>query len=272
MQVYIRTEANEQVGYGHLGRCVALVEEFHRRGVDCQIVGLEDDVSGITIADTYKDIEADYHVKDDPYKPLIRDEFAHMSCTYDLWHGDCGQAMLEQLYRGRGLNVKPKVENQYPYYDFVMKHGLYDDEKAANYARGMTNYRTHFASEVLYGSRFAQPNDRLFIYALRNSEQIREVSNNPKPITWLEHCEWFNEHYKNTYIIFEGDKRIGVYHIIDGYISLYIAPEHQNKGYGRLVLESLKQPLKASIKPDNYKSLTLFTKAGFKFDGENYVI
>ena len=105
--------------------------------------------------------------------------------------------------------------------------------------------------------------DAEFIWKLRNSPEVREVSINTAPIMLSNHENWFENHYTEYWIIndYEGFLRLEK----DGNVSIVLNKESRGKGLGQKVLA--KQSGKAIILMNNPASLHCFIKAGFKLRG-----
>lgn len=114
--------------------------------------------------------------------------------------------------------------------------------------------------------RHAVFEDYMFVYNLRNSEDVRAVSLTNTVIDLDNHKVWFKDNYLWYQIITQDDKDIGfVRKDEDNEISICLVPEFRNKGIGSEVLKQLTG--KAVILLDNKSSLKCFEKAGWVIRG-----
>lgn len=124
--------------------------------------------------------------------------------------------------------------------------------------------------------------DLLFGWA--NDHLVRENSFNSDPIPYEDHTAWFermmNDETVLQFIMMLGSIPIGQIRLnVEGNeaeIGYSISSEYRGKGYGRLILNLLKDEislnypnihvLKARVKPDNEASNRLFITEGFSTD------
>lgn len=123
--------------------------------------------------------------------------------------------------------------------------------------------------------------DLTLVWKWRNHDNIRKWSRNPERIDWVNHLHWFNSDHSLARFIFTLDQRsVGVITFgFDNYWSFYLDPElPSGYGYGlillALALNRLKQsgmegPVKASVHKQNFASLNLHLKLGFKVVGRD---
>lgn len=130
--------------------------------------------------------------------------------------------------------------------------------------------------------RIVTPNDWLFILDIRNEEDVRNASFNTEIIDRDRHIEYMNklEYMKDVYqrIITFDDKDVGYIKVIDNEVSYMIKKEFRGKGIMKSSFEILFKDLKrlgntkinASIKAENYASLRLAEKMGYKITKISY--
>jgi RimJ/RimL family protein N-acetyltransferase len=130
--------------------------------------------------------------------------------------------------------------------------------------------------------RIVTPNDWLFILDLRNEDDVRNASFNVDYINKDNHIAYMKrlESMKNVYhrIISCEDKDVGYIKVIDNEVSYMIAKEFRRKGIMKLSFEILFNDLKklgytkisASIKAENFASLKLAEKVGYKIAKTTY--
>jgi len=130
--------------------------------------------------------------------------------------------------------------------------------------------------------RPAEPGDCRNIWSWRNDEETRRASFDSSFIDFSDHQRWFLDSLQNSkrkiYVVTAGDREAGVVRldITEGQatVSIFLAPDCRGHGIGpealRAVEERAGQDLQlnclvASVKPDNYASLSAFKTAGFTF-------
>ncbi|HKR74861.1 MAG TPA: GNAT family N-acetyltransferase [Candidatus Nitrosocosmicus sp.] len=130
--------------------------------------------------------------------------------------------------------------------------------------------------------RIVTPNDWLFILDIRNEEDVRNASFNTEIIDRDRHIEYMNklENMKDVYqrIITYNNKDAGYIKVIDNEVSYMIKKEFRGKGIMKSSFEILFKDLKrlgntkinASIKAENYASLRLAEKMGYKITKITY--
>ncbi len=125
--------------------------------------------------------------------------------------------------------------------------------------------------------------DSEFLFQLRNSDHVRSMSTNPEIITRESHMAWFQQRILNSnnqpfwIIKFQGVHAGFVRFDRDShqkfFLSIAISEEFRGRGIGNSVIkESVIRFQKAfpgeiigaMIRPENFASIRLFTKAGFK--------
>jgi UDP-2,4-diacetamido-2,4,6-trideoxy-beta-L-altropyranose hydrolase len=116
-----------------------------------------------------------------------------------------------------------------------------------------------------------------------NDPIVRAVSFSSEPITWEDHLRWFNNKLNSSncyhFIAFnDQDKPIGQIRFdiddqLQSIVSVSLASNQRNQGYGKLILQMAINKLckrisvsniQALIKPDNLASIKLFESVGFK--------
>lgn len=136
--------------------------------------------------------------------------------------------------------------------------------------------------------RKAQKNDCEKIYQWRNHEWVREFALDSREISLEDHVEWFEKSLENPHrdiLIAEGEiGPVGVLrfdHEKDfSEVSVYLVPERIGEGWGLKVLNSGSawisqhrpgiKSLKATIKPDNLRSIKVFHRAGYVQNKDAY--
>ena len=113
--------------------------------------------------------------------------------------------------------------------------------------------------------RLATINDADFVYNLRNSPDVRNISWNTEYIHYTDHLKFFKEHYKEYRIIISQEQMVGFIRVNNGNISIVLDREHRNMGIGSMVLKYFIG--RAEIKLGNPMSLYAFINAGFKITG-----
>ena len=132
--------------------------------------------------------------------------------------------------------------------------------------------------------RPAHKEDCRLAWKWANDPEIRSASFSTDPISWERHVHWFVEKLNDSDHVFFillrfDDEPVGQvrYAIIgrEAVISMSIAPKFRGHGYGiqgiRMTVEELFRNrdidvVRAHIKPDNFKSVKTFTRAGFLED------
>jgi L-amino acid N-acyltransferase YncA len=125
--------------------------------------------------------------------------------------------------------------------------------------------------------RPAVAEDSEAMWKIRNQKDVRAVSNNPEPIPWEQHREWFTRYRtkpeNNAFVIVYNNTVVGYCRIDAGLVSIALDKSVRGKGLGKLLLtesvEKIPGPIKAYIRCGNEASLSLFLKAGFTKDGED---
>jgi len=131
--------------------------------------------------------------------------------------------------------------------------------------------------------RKADRGDIKKIFALSNDPIVRKASFNSNPISWEEHCAWFERQSGsgNSYFyIVEDNEKNFIAQVrfstedSENRISISISPDFRGKGLAEEIIRktSLKTGLRsiaAYIKPDNIPSIKSFTGAGYKITEKN---
>lgn len=129
--------------------------------------------------------------------------------------------------------------------------------------------------------REANKDDIGILYQWANEKAVRKNSFHSEPITFQNHVKWFDHMMSDSsilqYIMMEDEVPVGQIRLsINGdeaEIGYSIAPEYRGKGYGKILLDLLKEEVKknrtdiktfvAKVKPDNIASQKVFEKEGF---------
>lgn len=132
--------------------------------------------------------------------------------------------------------------------------------------------------------REAMPLDIDLLYEWANDSVVRNNSFNTDTIPYETHQRWFNKIMQDSsiyqFILMSDDVPIGQIrlnldneHKGQAEISYSIARGHRNCGYGRKILQLLREEIKtkypairnliAKVKPDNIASKKLFEKEGY---------
>ena len=130
--------------------------------------------------------------------------------------------------------------------------------------------------------RKATANDIDLLYEWANDPIVRANSFNSEFISYEEHIKWFNRIMSNDtviqYILMDNDIPIGQIRLnVNGHeaeISYSIFSDYRGKGYGRSILELIRQEigeqyrninrLVAKVRPENIASQKSFEKAGYE--------
>jgi RimJ/RimL family protein N-acetyltransferase len=130
--------------------------------------------------------------------------------------------------------------------------------------------------------RKVREEDCELLWEWANDPIVRNYSFSSEPISWEEHLRWFNSklnssrchHFialnkQDEYI---GQIRFDVNDELQSIVSISLANNHRNQGYGKLILEIgieelsnyiLVKNIQAFIKPENITSIKLFKSIGF---------
>ena len=118
-------------------------------------------------------------------------------------------------------------------------------------------------------------NDCKLIFDWANQKEVRLNSIDNRPIKWDHHKKWFQEKLnskESQIFILEEKKPIGQIRIdlCEGfyYIDYFVELSHRGKGYGKKMIDLLKEknkyPLKALVNESNIISSRVFNSSGFK--------
>ncbi|MBX3054996.1 MAG: UDP-2,4-diacetamido-2,4,6-trideoxy-beta-L-altropyranose hydrolase [Anaerolineae bacterium] len=151
--------------------------------------------------------------------------------------------------------------------------------------RGVDRVCQALCSGVVLRSRLVTKADMARLFAWANDPLTRQMSFHPTPISWEEHQRWFTVVLSQSGTLLTiiemwvGDGWMSVAQVrIDeaGTVSINIAPEYRGQGLGTAVLReavafqhtilSLTK-LVAYIKSENQASQTIFSRAGFLYEG-----
>ena len=124
--------------------------------------------------------------------------------------------------------------------------------------------------------------DKKTLFDWRNLDEIIRLSASQKPVSWLDHCDWFQRSLasesKLLLLICSDLKPIGhVRFDYDGLsssdITIYLLPAEVGRGRGSFIIKSACMMaaheflglscIKAVIREDNLRSINAFRKAGF---------
>ena len=116
-----------------------------------------------------------------------------------------------------------------------------------------------------------------------NDPIVRAASFSSEPIAWEDHIKWFNNKlispncYQfiglNNEDVAIGQIRFDIDKQLQSIVSISLASNQRNQGYGKLILQMAIDELfqhisvtniQALIKPDNFSSIKLFKNGGFK--------
>jgi UDP-2,4-diacetamido-2,4,6-trideoxy-beta-L-altropyranose hydrolase len=134
--------------------------------------------------------------------------------------------------------------------------------------------------------RLATIADAALMLKWQSAEGIRAYSRNPKAPEPAEHARWMQNKLADPccifHIILHGDRPAGVLRLDrqagGGYeISILVAAEAQGKSIGGAALELAKRLLpdsamRAVIHPDNAASIRMFERAGYRREGEEWIL
>lgn len=130
---------------------------------------------------------------------------------------------------------------------------------------------------MIYELRQMVKEDLTLVWKWRNDPVVLDVSENPYPILWGEHKQWFNKtqcYESSPYILSENEKSIGVISINKyNYLSFYLDPSlTKNRGLGTLMLalwivkakDKRINEIKSRVRKTNKVAIRLHKKMGFK--------
>lgn len=132
--------------------------------------------------------------------------------------------------------------------------------------------------------RLAAPADAEAIWRIRNNPSMRPNFHHQEEIKLEQHEKWFQDKYfkqqENRCFVLDMAGTAAGYCRFDlkedGYlISIVLAPEYQNQGWGnKLLNEAMKalktgMEIKAEVKKSNDKSARFFEKNGFEICGQD---
>ena len=131
--------------------------------------------------------------------------------------------------------------------------------------------------------RTVRQEDCEVLWRWANDPIARAASFSSEPITWDDHLRWFNKKLNSSncyhFIAFNdqdeliGQIRFDVDEQLESVVSISLANNQRNQGYGKLILQmAINELLKyisvnniqALIKPKNLASIKLFESVGFK--------
>ncbi len=130
--------------------------------------------------------------------------------------------------------------------------------------------------------RIANLSDKEFVFDLANDPIVRQTSFSSEPITWKEHCKWFDSQLKQKnpfYIVEYGNAPCGYVRFQESnddqtnlIITVAISPVVRNKGLGffavkescaKVLMLSKINTITALVKRGNIASINLFKRACF---------
>lgn len=142
------------------------------------------------------------------------------------------------------------------------------------------NKETKLATNELYLRR-ATEEDKDLLYEWTNDPLTRRNSFSTSPISYSDHCRWFDVMIKDAnriqYIMMNGERPVGQIRLdVDGNkaeISYSVAAECRSKGYGKSALYLIRdevqknlrgiEKLIGQVKPTNEASAMAFIKEGY---------
>lgn len=118
------------------------------------------------------------------------------------------------------------------------------------------------------------PDDSFGLWRIRNLEEVRRLSNDPRVIPQAQHEAWFARYQANPknrcFVLDDHGAVAGYCRIDDGLTSIALDPKYHGLGLGkRLLRESIDAvkssgpTIRAEIRLNNDISLKLFTGLGF---------
>jgi ribosomal protein S18 acetylase RimI-like enzyme len=105
------------------------------------------------------------------------------------------------------------------------------------------------------------------VLTLRNHKIVKKGFIQQEDITWETHEQYMKEYHKYYRICLIDEKMVGYVGSIDGDIRVAVSPNHQGKGIGKTMIESIMQEYpssEAKVKMENEASIRLFEACGFK--------
>ncbi len=111
----------------------------------------------------------------------------------------------------------------------------------------------------------ARDQDKSLVWIWGNDSETRRQSFNQEPISWAEHCLWWENHKQFVQI---GWTPVGVVRVEpnmnDNEISINVAPSLRGRGFGTEMIRAASRDwMRAEIKETNEASLRAFTAAGY---------
>ena len=106
-----------------------------------------------------------------------------------------------------------------------------------------------------------------FIRKLRNMDGVRQGFVNQQEIKPVEQARYMLKHNDDYWICLVDEKPAGYVGVIDDDIRVATHPDFQGKGVGAFMIDEVMKTnpfAHARVKLDNYASLKLFEKCGFK--------
>ena len=122
------------------------------------------------------------------------------------------------------------------------------------------------------------------IFIWRNLQEIVQLSQSQRTVTWEEHVDWFALALKNSqhsiYIIDYHGKNVGLCRFERNMkcceLTIYLIPGQYHKGIGTTAINVCMQnesskcsKFRAKIRQDNYRSRRFFEKNGFSLLQKN---
>lgn len=139
--------------------------------------------------------------------------------------------------------------------------------------------------------RKVRQEDCKLLWKWANDPVVRSSSFTSNSIAWEEHLRWFNDKLNSAncydFIAFNnqdvpiGQIRFDIDEQLQSIVSISLASNQRNQGYGKLILQMAISELfqrisvtniQALIKPDNFASIKLFENVGFKNVGFTPII
>jgi len=111
--------------------------------------------------------------------------------------------------------------------------------------------------------------DRDLILAWRNDPLTRAMSLSSKPVGKRAHARWYDLWCSSIRILMVDDVEVGAWRVDpSGDVNVMVAPAYRGKGIATLLIQlgsrdSLRSPLRATVRLENTASLRAFLRAGY---------
>ena len=121
-------------------------------------------------------------------------------------------------------------------------------------------------SLVPYDPKYQDQYKRIYNACYHEMREALEI----KPYDFIQDDSFFNDGMNNVYLLVENDELVGSVALKESEIDdLIVAPEHQNKGYGKQILlwalENIRsEKISLHVAQWNQKAISLYENNGFE--------